>query len=661
MNQSAAEPVSDAARGGTNGRAALVARFLCGKTGVCFVAALAASALVTVLDSLIPQLLRYMIDCLIGGAEPELPGPLLALTERLGGSVFLAGRFYYIALAVLGTALVSAFTGYLSRVWNSMGSEFYAESMRSSLYSHIQRLPFSWHSKNNTGDIIQRCTSDVETVRNFVSAQLVELVRVVFLVIVAAWMMFSIDARVAAVSCAFLPPVAFYSIYFHAKIGKRFLEADEAEGVLSTVAQENLTGVRVVRAFGRERAERDRFERANVRWADLWARLGRIMSLFWGISDVVACAQYLTVVLLCVKYAADGSITAGDCVAFISYNGMLSWPVRSLGRIVSEMSKAGVSIDRLEYILESEPENVSEPESPPAPLDLYGDIAFEHVSFSYSKPDDAGKAADAGSDVKPAVSDTDGAADDGALILDDVSFTIGGGQTLGVLGGTGSGKSTVAALLCRLYDVAPGCGAITIGGTDIRRVGLSRLRRGIGIVLQEPFLFSRTIRENIELAAPAADGGAEGVLSGLDADEAARIACFDETVKDCPEGWDTVVGERGVTLSGGQKQRAAIARTLMKRAPIVVFDDSLSAVDTETDAKIRERLHKSLRGVTTIIITHRVSSVANADKILVLDKGRVAQFGTHSELIADESGIYRRLWDIQTGVAAEETVKGGTA
>ncbi|MDD4773101.1 MAG: ABC transporter ATP-binding protein [Eubacteriales bacterium] len=592
-------------------RISFIVRFLRGNA-CCFLLAIITSALVSLLDSVIPQIIRFTVDTLIGGNKTAFPATVIAFIDRLGGNEFLRGHLYYVSAAVIITALFSALFAYLTRVYNSKGSELYTENMRNALFNHINKLPFAWHSDNNTGDIIQRCTSDVETVRNFVSVQLIELIRVFFIVIIALFMMFSIDARVAAVSLAFIPAVIFYSVYFHFRISSQFKEADEAEGVLSTVAQENLTGVRVVRAFGREAFERDKFETANVKLTGMWARLGGILGAFWGISDLTAALQLICVLMFCIKFSADGSVTAGDCIAFISYTAMLSWPIRSLGRIISEMSKAGVSIDRLAYILNEPTEDYADTAEGEG-VDFSGDIVFDNVSFSYNK----------------------GAQE----TLSGVSFIARGGQTLGIIGGTGSGKSTVAALLCRLYDTESG--EITIGGVPVNKIGRRQIRGNIGIVLQEPYLFSRTLRENITIAINESERSNDSEVR-----RAADIACIGETIDNLTQGYDTPVGERGVTLSGGQRQRVAIARTVIRRTPVFIFDDSLSAVDTETDAKIRRSLRETLDGTTVIIITHRVSSVLNADRILVLDRGKAVGFGTHAELMA-MCGLYREIYAIQ--------------
>ena len=337
---------------------------------------------------------------------------------------------------------------------------------------------------------------------------------------------------------------------FYTEISSRFQVADEAEGELTTCAQENLTGVRVVRAFGRERYEVDRFNRRNQRFSQLWIRLGKLLSIYWASGTLLTCLQVMVIILVGTVETVHGNMTLGAFLAFITYNEALAWPVRSLGRVLSDMSKAGVSLDRVGYILQAQEEQ----DVPEAQEATTGDIEFDHVSFGY----------------------------EGQPVLRDVSFTIPAGSTFAILGGTGSGKSTLVHLLDRLYDLPEGQGTITIGGVDIRKMNRESLRRQIGLVLQEPFLFSQTIRENISATKPQAT---EEELR-----RAAAIACVDEAITEFPDGYETVVGERGVTLSGGQKQRVAIARMLVQQAPIMVFDDSLSAVDAQTDAQNPRRL-----------------------------------------------------------------------
>ena len=345
-------------------------------------------------------------------------------------------------------------------------------------------------------------------------------------------------------------------------------------------------------------------------------KLCKLLALFWGAGDLFSGLQLMTVVIFGTVLCVRGQMTAGAFIAFISYNSMLTWPVRQLGRMVSEMSKAGVSIDRLCYIMNSEEEKDKADAVTP---DMRGDIVFDHVSFGYG-------------DVP---------------ILKDVSFTIPKGTTFGILGGTGSGKSTLMYLLNRLYDLPEQNGRITVGGVDVADMKGEWVRSNIGMVLQEPFLFSRTIAENI--------GIAKEELSLSDIRKAAAIACVDDSIMEFSQAYDTIVGERGVTLSGGQKQRAAIARMLTQKTPIMVFDDSLSAVDADTDARIRQELRKNLGDSTVILIAHRVTTLMQADCIMVLDKGQIAEIGTHEELM-EHGGIYRKIYDMQMNLAEEEEV-----
>ena len=582
-------------------------RFLKGSVWF-FITALLFAMLNTAFNAVTPQIIRIAVDSVIGSQPMDLPEWLgrIFLSQKIQGSP--AQSLPLFAVAILLVAVLSGICNYISRMGVAKGSESFVKSLRDQLFGHIQRLPYAWHNQHQTGEIIQRCTSDVDVIRNFVSNQLLEVFRTTFLVILSISIMFSMNVKISLIALTFIPLVAAYSVIFYSKIAKRFRLADEAEGVLSSTVQENLTGVRVVRAFGRERYEIDRFDEHNNRFANLWIRLGRLLSTYWGIGDLITGLQILTVIFVGVLESVNGRITLGEFLAFVSYNSTLIWPVRGLGRILSEMSKAGVSIDRVSYILDAEEEK-DDPAAVEPPMN--GDIAFHHINYSYEGQ-------------KP--------------VLKDIDFTIPSGSTFAILGGTGSGKSTLMHLLDRLYELPPECGSITIGGGDIAKIKASWLRENIGMVLQEPFLFSRTIEENIRATRPGA--------SLEEVRHAARIACVDDAVDDFANGYDTIVGERGVTLSGGQKQRVAIARMLMQKAPIMVFDDSLSAVDSETDAQIRAALKENLGKATVILISHRITTLMQADRILVLDDGAIAEFGTHEELI-HQNGIYKSIYDIQ--------------
>lgn len=574
-----------------------------------FVLAVFFASMVSVMDLINPKIIGYTIDTVLNDQASTLPAFITKWLQTLGGPLYFREHLILVAAAVISVALISALCRFLFRVCNSMAAETLVQRMRNTLFDHILRLPFQWHSENHTGDIIQRCTSDVEQIKMFLSEQLVMLFRVIGLMVLALLFMASINTRLTALSFAFVPIIIGYSFYFHNKIGAQFRIVDEEEGKLSSIAQENLTGVRVVRAFGREKYERERFEKQNHYYTSLWIRLLQLMAAFWSSGDIFSYSQYLAVILYGSYLCISGQLTAGNYIAFVSYNTMLTWPVRSLGRVIANLSKAGISVERLRYIMNSEEEkDVPDALTP----DMHADIDFDHVSFRYEN----------GS----------------AEILNDICLHIPAGSTIGILGGTGSGKSTLMYLLDRLYDIPEGCGTITVGGTDIRRIKMSWLRQNIGMVLQEPYLFSRTLSENIRIARQSSDM--------KEIRNAARIASLEEAVEHFSEGYDTYVGERGVTLSGGQKQRTAIAQMLIRKPPVMIFDDSLSAVDAETDAKIRAALKENVGDATVILIAHRITTLMNADEIIVMDQGSIAERGTHEELLARQ-GIYHRIYDLQ--------------
>jgi len=587
----------------------MLRRFLRGSKAL-FLLSMLASALSALADMIAPQIVRVTVDNVLGGAPAQLPAPVLAFIDALGGFTWLRVHLGVLALALVSVAVVKAAAQFFYELTKTRASERLVKTMRDELFSHIERLPFAWHMRNRTGDIIQRCTSDIDTLKNFLAEQMTNIIRILILLALSLSFMLSMDTRLTLIAMIPVPVIVFYSFYFHRLIGAAFLDCDENEGVLSTMAQENLTGVRVVRAFGRERAELDRFEAQNSYYTSLWMKLARPLATFWSVGDVLSGLQILLTVVFGAVACIQGRMGAGAYIAFLSYCAMMTWPVRMLGRMISEMSKAGVSLDRIRYIMRSpEEQETGEGLCP----DLSGDIEFDGVSFSY---------------------------EGSAEVLHDLSFTVPAGSTLGILGGTGSGKSTLMLLLDKLYPLPEGQGSIRIGGVDIRDIRTDHLRRNIGMVLQEPFLFSRSIAENIGIH-----------RDGMDLDtirEAARAACLDETVMGFARGYDTFVGERGLTLSGGQKQRAAIARTLTQDAPILIFDDSLSAVDTETDAKIRASLEARFGSATVILISHRITTLSKADQILVLDHGRIVERGSHDEL-KNAGGVYEQICRIQSG------------
>ena len=593
----------------------LLWRFLKGAKRYFLVTVLAAG-ITALADMIQPQIIRAAVDCALGGKEGDFPAFVMKLVNRLGGFGYLGQHLWIMALAVLAVALVQVISQYTFRVYNTKASETLVKTMRDQLFSHIQHLPFSWYMKNRTGDIIQRCTSDIDTTKNFLSEQLTAIFRISLLLALSITFMLSMHPLLTFIALIPAPIVILYSFHFHKKVHDGFEKCDENEGKLSAMAQENLTGVRVVRAFGQERSEIDKFEKQNNHYTALWEQMGKTLSRFWSTSDILSGIQVMLVVIFGAYFCIHGTLHSGEYIAFISYNSMMVWPIRQLGRMISELSKAGVSIDRVAYIMNS-PVEQDNADAVDAPMD--GDICFEHVSFGYENSPE---------------------------ILHDIDFTMKAGTTLGILGGTGSGKTTLMLLLDKLYPLEEGCGRITVGGTDIRKIRTEHLRRNIGMVLQEPYLFSRTIGENIGIVAPELDMQAVR--------EAAKAAALDESITSFTAGYDTMVGERGVTLSGGQKQRAAIARMLLSDTPIMIFDDSLSAVDTETDAKIRHAIQKRFGKASVILISHRITTLSAADKIIVLDGGRIAEEGTHDTLKA-AGGIYQKIYEAQSAI--EEVIQ----
>ena len=591
------------------GKAGMLGYFLKG-CRLLFAVSIISSLVTTFINVVIPQVISFAIDSVIDDVPPE--GLFAKFADMFGGTGWLKAHMWALAAVIAGLALLMAVSQYCVTYFNHRANQALMRGMRNKLFSHIQRLPPGWHSAHQTGDIIQRCTSDADAISNFISNQLTSLVRIVIMVALSLTLMFMMDVKLAAVASAFIPVLMAYSLVFYSKAGKSFKKCDEEEGVLSSLAQENLTGVRVVRAFGRERYERDKFERQNVYYTGLWVHIEKFLAAYWTTNDFLAALQCMLLIVVGTVFCLDGSISPGDLVAFISYNTMLMGPVRQLGRIISNMSRAGVSIARIGEIINADEEAYGEAGA------LSGDIEFRDVGFWY---------------------------EEGKPVLKGVSFKVPQGSTLGIIGGTGSGKSTLMYLLDRLYDAKEG--VITIGGRDIRDIPPATVRANIGFVLQEGYLYSGTIAENISAAVEGA--GMDAVV------HAARTACVDENIRSFASGYDTVVGERGVTLSGGQKQRVSIARTLLRKTPYIILDDSLSAVDSDTDAAIRAALAKEYGGATVILISHRITTVMHADNIIVMENGGIAEAGTGSELLKRE-GIYRRIYDMQ--MSLPEDLKG---
>ena len=566
---------------------------LIGQNWTHFLWALIATIMMVIIGFLTPLLLSEIVDSILGSEPFTMPDFLMNPINALGGRDFLRQNLWIPALALILMNIVNGVFTFIKGRSSAIASENIARKLRNDLYRHLQHLPFAYHVKAQAGELIQRCTSDVDTIRRFLAVQVMEVVNTVLMVVIAMSILLPRSVPITLYSLILVPPLFCFATWFFKMVHKSFEVADEADGVLNAVLQENLSGVRVVRAFGQQEREVEKFDRVNNDLRKKNLRLNELLAIYWGGGDAISMTQTLLTLVVCIIYACNGWITVGTLIVFTSTLGMLLFPIRQLGRTLSDAGKAMVSMKRVQAILHEE----AEPDEPNAlKPDLHGDIVFDHVSFAYP--------------------------DDNVPVLRDVSFTIPAGKTAAVLGGTGSGKSTMMYLLQRLY--APTSGKITIGGVDIQQIDRKYLRAHVGLILQEPFLYSKSIRENVGITAPEQE--AERI------EHAADIASASGFIAKADKGWETVVGERGVTLSGGQKQRIAIARTLLKDNNILIFDDSLSAVDTETDAQIRAALRHEQKDVTTLIISHRVTTLSQADLILVLENGQITQQGQQAEL-----------------------------
>lgn len=548
-------------------------------------------------------LLRYFVDEVLG--KGHYPG----LAKNLNGA------FILIALGFLGLATLEGSFTFNSGRLSARTAESIARRLRNYLFDHIQRLTFAYHSQTQTGELIQRSTSDVDALRRFFSDQAIGVGRIILLFTINFVALLRLNTKLAFVSIISVPFIVLISIYFFKKVTKAYEAYQEQEATLSTTLQENLTGVRVVKAFARQEYERKKFEKDNWEKFVRGKKLLRMHSIFWPLSDILCSFQMLVGYVVAALMAINGTITVGTYLAYVGLVVWLIWPMRNLGRLIVQTSTGLVSYSRVMTIVKQNRE----------PLDdgfdyqdknIGGNIIFENVGFQY---------------------------EEGIPTLKGISFECKPGQAIALLGPTGSGKSSLVNLIPRFYEYTEGI--IIVDGMELNQYSRRYLRRQIGIVEQEPFLFSRSIRENITY-------GVGREVSQDEVETAAHAAAIHDTIIAFPDGYDTLVGEKGVTLSGGQKQRVAIARTILKNPRILILDDSTSSVDTETETSIREALQCLMMERTTFIIAHRIQSVMKADLILVLDKGLVAQKGTHAELVRQE-GIYKQIYEIQTRIDLE--------
>ncbi|MCC5787382.1 MAG: ABC transporter ATP-binding protein [Phycisphaerales bacterium] len=559
---------------------------------------------------LVPLVPQVTIDRVLAPEhDTDGAGPGGWLLNLMGGEERVLANLWIPAIAIVGFTLLAGGLTYLRDRWAAGASEGIVRRVRDRLYDHLQRLPMRYYDTAESGDLVQRCTSDVETLRLFLSSHVIEIGRCAFMLLLPIPLMVMIDWRMALVSLVLVPVIAFFSAYYFFRIRSAFKEKDEAEGRLTASIQENLSGIRVVRAFARQDFERERFDKVNTEHRDLDNRLYVLMGRFWSTSDLLCLTQKGLVIGFGIYWLAEGSLGVGAFYFFLSVVTMFIFPVRMMGRVLTELGKAMVALGRLEEILELIEEDASDAPAIATGTPIRGEIEFRGVGCVHGTQ----------------------------RVLEDVSFRVEPGQTLALMGPSGSGKSTIINLLLRFYDASEG--EILIDGRPIERYDRRELRRRIAVVMQEPFLYSKTIRDNLRIARPDAP---DSVVT-----EATGLAAVHESIERFERGYDTVVGERGVTLSGGQRQRVAIARALLQDPPVLVLDDALSAVDMDTESAIIDALRQRRHERTSIVIAHRVSTVMHADTIVVLDKGRVVQTGDHRSLV-DEPGLYRRLWKLQT-------------
>ncbi|MFA6595824.1 MAG: ABC transporter ATP-binding protein [Bacilli bacterium] len=568
----------------------------------------------------VPLFIKFIFSVLTNdGSFVNLPEWLKSLFN-LGGNTLTI-----VLLTGLGMAIYQLFRALfkiIMGVYRNFVSERVSVNLRKDLYNHIQNLSYAYHNNVDRGDLIQRCTSDIDVVRNFLSRQMAEMLAVFAILGASVYQMYRINPMLTWVSLIIVPVALTSSLWYFLYVQKKYSEIEESEAKLMTIIQENLAAVRVVKAFANEKHEIDKFLEQSVDYSKRNLALNRTASFFWGFGDFSTVMQYLLTITVAIFIMKNnpGTVHPSDIIAILMLVGSFIWPVRGLGRIIGDVGKTSVAAYRLQEIFDIQDEFVNDGKLFP---EIKGTIEFKNVSFKFEDAEE--------------------------FLLRNFNVKINAGETVAIIGKTGSGKSTLAKILTRLHDYQEG--SVLIDGVELKEINKKHVRGNIGLILQDPFLFSKTIYENIAITNKNAERGR--------VEQVAQIASMDQDIKGFEKGYETLVGERGATLSGGQKQRIAIARMLLDEKPILIFDDSLSALDSETDLMIRSALKRN-KTATMLIITHKITSAKQADKIIVIENGAVSQIGTHEEL-AQVDGLYKKLWDIQGELEAEflKVVHGG--
>ncbi len=542
---------------------------------------------VMVLNIAIPQFIRLIIDTDISGQQPRM--------------------LLWSVLALVGLAVIKGALNYFQGVWSEKASQNVAYDIRNAIQKKLTLLSFSFHDQSETGELLSRAIQDVERLRFLTGRATIRILEGVLLLVMTAVVLLTMNLHLGLLSLAAIPLLVYWALHFGTRLRPLSLQVQKQLATLTTTVEQNLRGSRVVKAYAQEQAEVDRFEQENTRWYNLSTRSAQMQAVNGPLLILIANISVAAILWYGGRLVIGGQLTLGELIAFTTYMGQLIEPVRRLGMIIPAVAIAGSSAERIFDILDTVADVKDEPGAKPIG-NLTGKVAFEHVSFGYRE----------------------------RQVLQDVDFVVQPGQRVALLGATGSGKSSIVSLIPRFYD--PTAGRILIDDVDIRGVTLHSLRSQIGVVLQETTLFAASIRENIAFGCAAA--------SEEQIEAAARAAQAHDFIMESPQGYDTHVGERGVTLSGGQKQRLAIARALLLNPRVLILDDATASVDSETEYLIQTAFETLMEGRTTFVIAHRLSTVRKADLILVLDDGRIAAQGTHQTLMAT-SALYREIYTQQ--------------